>query len=351
MSRVMMRRIGRRKPPQPSLKATWRTNIDDHPIGLAWSPDGKLLAVAGVSGPITLFYGADGVVQRKLPGHPLGTMAISWHKDSRLLASVGQDGKVRLWDTKIGTQTAEMAGGASWVERVAFSPAGDFLVSAAGRKLRMWNAAGELNCEFPDANSTITDIKWRNNGKQFAISAYNGVVLYAPSEAEPLNRFEWQGSTLTLEWSPDGRHIATGDQDSTVHFWHVESGQDLQMWGYETKVLELAWSFNSRYLATGGGTQAVIWDCSGKGPENTRPIMLEGHQRLIKHLKFQRQGMLLASGGNDGLLAIWNIEKKKPVLLADAVFKSPIAGLAWSPDDRRIAVSDESGFLSIAAAQ
>ena len=121
------------------------------------------------------------------------------------------------------------------------------------------------------------------------------------------------------------------------------------MWGYETKVLEPAWSFNSRYLATGGGTQVVIWDCSGKGPENTRPIMLEGHQHLIKHLAFQRCGMLLASGGNDGLLAIWKTNKKKPALLADAVFKAPTAGLAWSPDDRIIAVSDESGTLSIAA--
>ncbi len=351
MSGFMMRRKDKRKPSQPSLKAMWRTDIDDHPIGLAWSPDGKLLAAAGVSGPITVFNGRDGAVRGNLPGHTLGTMAISWHKSSRLLASVGQDGKVRLWDTKTGRQTSETEGGASWVERVAFSPAGDRLVSAAGRKLRLWNASGELKYEYPDANSTITDIKWRHDGKQFAISAYNGVVLYDPTKGKPLNRFEWQGSTLTLEWSPDGKHIATGDQDSTVHFWLVDSGQDLQMWGYETKVLELSWSFNSRYLATGGGTQAVIWDCSGKGPENTKPIMLEGHRHLIKHLEFQRRGMLLASGGNDGLLAIWKIEKKKPVMLADAVFKTPIAGLAWSPNDRRIAVSDESGTLSIAAVQ
>ena len=351
MSRVMKRRKDKPKPPQSSLKAIWRTHIDDHPIGLAWSPDGKRLAVAGVSGPITLFNGADGAVQHQLPGHTLGTMAISWHKDSRLLASVGQDGQVRLWDAETGAQTSEMAGGASWVERIAFSPAGDWLVSAAGRKLRLWDATGELNCEYPDANSTITDIKWRHDGKRFAISAYNGVVLYSPTKAEPRRRFEWQGSTLTLEWSPDGKYIATGDQDSTVHFWITGTGKDLQMWGYQTKVLELAWSFNSRYLATGGGTQAVIWDCSGKGPANTQPITLEGHRHLIKHLKFQRRGMQLASGGNDGLLAIWNVEKKKPVLLAEVVFESPIAGLAWSPDDRCIAASDESGALSIAAAQ
>ena len=345
----MMQRKRKSKRAQPALKAIWGTNIDDHPIGLAWSPDGKYLAVAEVSGPITLFNGADGAVQRKLRGHALDTMAISWHKDSRLLASVGQDDKVRLWDAETGTQRSEMAGGASWVERVAFSPVEDWLVSAAGRKLRLWNSSGDLIREYPDANSTITDIKWRYDGVQFAISAYNGVVLYDPEQAEPLRRFEWQGSTLTLEWSRDGKYIATGDQDSTVHFWIAATGQDLQMWGYETKVLELAWSFNNRYLATGGGTQVVIWDCSGKGPANTRTIMLEGHQHLIKHLKFQRQDMLLASGGNDGLLAIWKVKKNKPTLLADALFKAPIAGLAWSPDDRRIAVSDESGALSIAA--
>ena len=347
----MRQRKRKTRPAQPALKAKWRANIDDHPIGLAWSPDGKTLAVAAVSGPITLFHGADGAVQRKLPGHALDTMAISWRKDSRLLASVGQDGKVRLWDAETGAQRAEMAGGSSWVERVAFSPLGDYLVSAAGRKLRLWNSCGELIRAYPDANSTITDIKWRRDGRAFAISAYNGVVLYDPAEAEPLHRFEWQGSTLTLEWSPDGKYIATGDQDSTVHFWITDSKQDLQMWGYETKVLELAWSFNSRYLATGGGTQVVIWDCSGTGPAKTEPIMLEGHQHLIKHLRFQRKGMLLASGGNDGLLAIWKIRKKNPAMLADAVFKAPIAGLAWSPDDRSIAVSDESGTLSIAAVQ
>jgi len=344
----MMQRKDKPKPQQQPLKTLWRAVIDDHPIGLAWSPDGNLLAVAGVSGPITLHDGENGAVRHSLAGHTLDTMAISWHKDSRILASVGQDGKVRLWDVEAGTQTAEIAGGASWVERVAFSPTSDCLVSAAGRKLRLWNIGGDLIREYPDANSTITDIKWRHDGQQFAISAYNGVVLYDPTQPEPLRRFEWQGSTLTLEWSPDGSYIATGDQDSTVHFWMTETGQDLQMWGYETKVLELAWSFNNRYLATGGGTQVVVWDCSGNGPANTKPIMLEEHQGLIKHLKFQHEGNLLASGGNDGMLGIWRVEKKKSALLTSAVFKDPIAGIAWSPDDRYIAVVDEIGTVSVA---
>ena len=202
VSRIVRQRKRKSRQAKPALKAKWRTNIDDHPIGLAWSPDGRTLAVAGVSGPITLFNAADGLVQHKLPGHAFDTMAISWHKDSRLLASVGQDGKVRLWDAETGAQRSEMAGGASWVERVAFSPLGDRLVSAAGRKLRLWNSCGELIREYPDANSTITDIKWRYDGRQFAISAYNGAVLYDPAEAEPLRRFRMAGFDADLGMEP-----------------------------------------------------------------------------------------------------------------------------------------------------
>jgi WD40 repeat protein len=344
----MMQRKNKIPPPQESLKVVWEGNINDHPVDLAWSPDGTILAIAGISGPITLFAVAGGAVQHILPGHTTDTMAISWHKANQLLSSVGQDGKVRLWDVRTGTQTAEMAGGASWVERVAFSPTADWLVSAAGRKLRLWKATGELIREYPDAHSTITDIKWRADGHQFAVSAYNGVVLYDPTQPEPLRRFEWQGSTLTLEWSPDGQYIATGDQDSTVHFWITATGKDLQMWGYETKVLELAWSADNRYLATGGGRKIVVWDCSGKGPANTKPLLLEEHQELVKQLKFQHHGKLLASGGNDGMVGIWRIEKTKSTLLTSAVFKHPIAGIAWSPNDRCIAVVDEIGTVSVA---
>ena len=46
MSRIMMQRKDKPKPQQPPLKTLWRAAIDDHPIGLAWSPDGKLLAYA-----------------------------------------------------------------------------------------------------------------------------------------------------------------------------------------------------------------------------------------------------------------------------------------------------------------
>ena len=148
------------------------------------------------------------------------------------------------------------------------------LASAAGRKLKLWNAVGDLVREYPDQQSTISGLQWKPHVRQLASIAYGGVTLWNPQQSEAVRRLEWRGSSLVIAWSPDGKHIATGDQDSTVHFWIISTGNDLQMSGYQTKVRELSWDATSRYLATGGSQEVTVWDCSGRGPAGTEPISL-----------------------------------------------------------------------------
>jgi WD40 repeat protein len=153
---------------------------------------------------------------------------------------------------------------------------------------------------------------------------------------------------LVVAWSPDGKYIATGDQDSTVYFWIVQRGQDLQMYGYPTKVRELSWDSTSRYLATGGSDIVTIWDCAGKGPAGSKPIELEAHAELISALGFAHRGLLIASASADGRLIFWKLGKqKRPLPLAQAAFDTSISQLAWSPDDGMLALGTESGLVSV----
>lgn len=151
---------------------------------------------------------------------------------------------------------------------------------------------------------------------------------------------------LRLAWSPDGRFLATGDQDATVHFWVSATGADLKMFGYPRKVTQLAWDHTSRYLATGGGYRATVWDCSGRGPEGTRPLALDAHAEASKvsALAFQPGGALLASGADDGRLILWRPPSPRP--LAEVRFDAPVAQAAWSPDGARLAVGTDAGEVA-----
>jgi WD40 repeat protein len=113
-------------------------------------------------------------------------------------------------------------------------------------------------------------------------------------------------------------------------------------------VRELSWNSTSRYLATGGGAVPCVWDCSGAGPAGTTPIQLEAHTEKLSALAFQHAGPILASAGEDGLLALWQPGRQLGAL-ALARFDAPISQIAWSADDRHLAAGTEEGMVAMFA--
>lgn len=321
--------------------------MDDHVQALAWASDSALLAAAAINGSIALFDG-DGERRLVLSGHAFGTTSIDWSADGRL-ASGGQDGHVCVWNAAAGAPALRLPAGAAWVEQVAWSPDGTLLAAAAGKRVRVWDRDGRLVREFGDHPSTVSDIAWKPGSHTVTAAAYGGVFLWdADAETNAGRHLDWQGSTLVLAWSPDGRYIATGDQDATVHFWIAKTETDLQMWGYATKVRELSWDAASRYLATGGSETIVIWDCSGRGPEGTKPKMLDGHEDYLSAVAWQKRGNVLASADAAGGVMLWRPDRAR-IPLAVAIYDSGVSCLAWSPNDRSLAVGCGNGLIEVLA--
>lgn len=339
--------------PRPSdnkLRPAWSATIPDHVIALAWSPDGTALAAAAVSGPITVFDARTGVPKCIFAGHGFGTTALAWQPGGDFLASAGQDGKVRIWNTTAVAGLEPLAGGAAWVEQLAWSPGGHLLAAGAGRKVRVWDAAGNLVRELPQHAGTVTDLAWRPGTNHLTTLAYGAAAVFDPvAGVEPVRLFAWKGSPLRLAWSPDGKVLAHGNQDATVHFWYYESGADLQMWGYATKVRELAWDFTSRYLATGGSPAVCVWDCGGPGgPEGTKPQMLEGHEDNLTAVAYQSRGYLLVSGAADGRVLLWQPANKKAPQVGEYKFdEGEASAVAWSPDDKSVAAGSGTGTVTV----
>ncbi len=332
------------------LRKIWTGAVPDHAVAAKWSPDGKRLAVAAVSGPITIFETATGNALVALSGHGFGTAAIDWHPAGQFLASAGQDGKARLWNASTGQEAAVLAGGAGWVERLAWSNDGKILATAAGKKVRLWDTAGTMLREYANHAATISDLAWRPRSQTLAVSAYGGVTLYDPALPEPIKVLAWKGAPLAMAWSPNGEVLAHGNQDATVHFWYADDAEDLQMSGFSTKVRDLSWEYSSRYLATGGNAAVCIWDCGGDGPAGTKPLLIaeESDKLPITALAWQRRGFLIASGHPSGTVRVWQpANKKSPLVGQDRASVSEVSTLAWSPDDKSLAVASGTGTVSV----
>jgi len=333
----------------PAIPQIWRSSLDESAVSADWSASGAWLAAVSASGTVCVFDAANGSCLQQLPAHRFGATQIVWHPQHARFATAGQDGFVRLWEARLDGLVRELDCGAEWVEHIAWSGSGRLLATAAGRKLKVWTKEGELIREYPEHPNTIAAIAWKTGTEELASACYGQLQFWTPEQSEALRTFSWKGSMLSLAWSPDGRYLCHGNQDATVHFWIVKTGTELQMWGYPTKVRELAWDHRSRYLATGGGSSITVWDCSGKGPANTKPTVLNFHQSPVTHFAYQRTGGVLASGCDRGQLALWKPSKRtEPDAIAD--LSASITGISWSPDDSLFAAIAGDGSVAVYSA-
>jgi WD40 repeat protein len=96
----------------------------------ALSPDGRTWVSTVMLGKtISLGEMATGGQRAELAGHTEMVFGVAFSPDGRLLASAGMDRTVRLWSLPGGKEVARLEGHRSWVLSVAFSPDGKSLVS------------------------------------------------------------------------------------------------------------------------------------------------------------------------------------------------------------------------------
>jgi len=314
--------------------------------------------VAGTDGALVVLDAATGAVRHQLAGHRMGAMRVAWSPDGLWLASGGQDGKIKLWHSQSGELAHEFAGGGAWVEHLEWARAGNLLLSAAGKKLRVWNVAGEMQFEFAAHESTIAGLSLRADGKGFATVCYGKIRCFRFGETSPYETLDWRSSLISLAWSPNGRFIATGTQENTVQFFRLPArGEEpLCMSGYPAKVKQLAWDRSARFLATSGSEVVTVWDVSGDGPAGKIPLQLAAHPADISALAYQWRGDVLASGCESGVIMLWNPAqcpwpKKKPAPtdkhLRAGKLATAINQLRWSPDETRLAIGCQGGTVAL----
>jgi WD40 repeat protein len=200
----------------------------DYVRSLAFSPDGKMLAAAGGppqrSGEIKIWGLSTHQLLKTLVGHKDCIYSVAWSKDGKLLASGSYDKMVKLWDVATGREVKNLQDHIDAVFAVAFSPDGKHLASGSqDRSVKIWDiASGQRLYTLSDASDGLTSIAYSPSGKQIAAAGYDKTIYVwqvGDTDGHLLRSLiADEDSILAIAWTPDGKMLVTSSSDGSIRF-------------------------------------------------------------------------------------------------------------------------------------
>ncbi|MHB9078478.1 MAG: WD40 repeat domain-containing serine/threonine protein kinase [Pirellulaceae bacterium] len=273
---------------------------------VAFSPDGQRLASGSDDETVRLWNVCDGSEQRILRGHEATVTGVAFSPDGTTLASASLDGSVRLWRVADGAALRTLLGHPLRVTSVAFSPTGTWLVSG-GDELVVWDpSTGQVVTElFGNTDERINGLCFSPDGKHLAVASSSNLVhLLDTRDWRVLQSLDHVDQVWSVDFSPDGRMLATGDKVGNVSRWSLAEGRPLAVERAHTGyVRAVRFTRDGRTLASAGDDQRIVlWD-----PVTMAELCtLQGHSDLIYALSFAPDDSILASGSYDGAIRFWH---------------------------------------------
>jgi WD40 repeat protein len=359
----------------------------DRLMDVAYSPDGKAIAIGYRNGRIEYFElqtdanGNPSIESRPLvlDAHQGEVMSVKF-VDAATLASCGTDGLVRIWSLS-GLALRNLDLTDSEVKGVELSPDGALLLYSSADELGIAKSdSGEVRFRSNDpavvCRSTPT---WSPTGDRFAVRLRAPTVTVCDRDGRPMYSIAHGDWAEDLAFSPDDSLVAVisnnclqicnskdgrevfrkplSGRGSSIAFSHhgmrlaysqntgelcifdVSTRRPLRELQSGSEVFCVAFSPDDTLLATGHGDTIIrLWEVA----TGTLKGELMGHELAIDDLTFSRDGRTLLSASDDGSVRLWSVDHARPYGVLCQHFKpgtrDALCRLSLSSDGRLLAV-------------
>ena len=284
--------------------------------------DGRYAVTADASGTLRVWNAVDGAAIDVLPGTQPGLTAASMKTAATTVLMATADNRIVArsafpeWQMTAALGGSEDGGESVFVDRVvslAFSPDGSMLAAGGGEasrsgQLTIWNVAdATLVREFPDAHSdTVYGLEFSADGKFLASAAADKFVkVFNVASGEFVRAFE--GHThhvMDVSWKGDGTALASAGADNAIKVWNVETGeQSRTIATYTRQVTSLQFVGLQDLFVSSSGDKRVFFHTASNGQPARE---FKGNTDYVYRAATTPDGKLVVSGGEDGSVRVWN---------------------------------------------
>ena len=311
-------------------------------VSVAFSPDGKRLATASSDGTVKVWDAFASPESLTLKGHSAPVQSVAFSRDGQRIVSTARDSieqkevlKVTVWDAVMGKESLSQRGrigehGVITVldtltgqasnkfkgsaNSVALNPDGDRIASVSRGEITVCNAAsGKELFRVRAGTHELHCVEFSPDGRWLASGTSSwGVAIWDAATGMKLQTLQTHdGPIFSVAFSPDGQLLASAGYDQSVKVWNVTAAKESFTLRHDGPVRCVAFSEDGQRLVTGCEDQTVtVWD-SATGLEL---LKLRGHTGSVLSVAFRPDGQQLASASQDGTIKLWGARAWTPEL-------------------------------------
>lgn len=285
---------------------------------LAVSGRGDTLAAADGNGRVYLWNMPTRTPPSPLKVHDSRAQLLYFAKDDQEIISIDRHSEICVtrvpFEKKSCRSIKELVGDGG---AIFPSPDGNVLASRSKEGIvRLWNAHSfkPMGEPFLETVNRTEELSWSSDsqmlGAACGIASTTMCLWTIGSTSKPLRVSMGTTGIANLAFRWDRKMVAVGGWDRLVWLWDLTSPPKRRepFHGHTGAVLRVLFSPDGRILSsTADGDHLIrLWDVNGSGVFDT---VLKGNQTSITSMVFSGDSKLLVSGGDDGLIVLWDLSE------------------------------------------